>query len=237
MLKDPTLGFNLYQEIYYIYSCYKQIDSNGILQTGDLELYTVSQIVFACVYTVKVCLLDKEPLKEVDEDMVSEVDLNNTFTEEEREEMENELTKLEEEITTLKQVLASKEKRHLELKQKLGITPLSELRQNFSKSWYDMQTTTAYKKTSETLTTAGQRTSAAFSNLGTAITRKFGDMRNSPSFKSFEEKVENTVSNIKSKVGGTGGAGSFEEVLSSAAHASAQDTPTNNVTESSERTC
>lgn len=34
-----------------------------------------------------------------------------------------------------------------------------------------------YKKTSETLTTAGQRTSAAFSNLGTAITRKFGDMR------------------------------------------------------------
>ncbi|KAK7133821.1 hypothetical protein R3I94_015624 [Phoxinus phoxinus] len=195
-------------------------------------------------------LLDKEPLKEVDEDMVSEVDLNNTVTEEEREEMENELTKLEEEITTLKQVLASKEKRHLELKQILGITPLSELRQNFSKSWYDMQTSTAYKKTSETLTTAGQRTSTAFSNLGTTITRKFGDMsysirhsmsmptmRNSPSFKSFEEKVESTVSNIKSKVGGTGGAGSFEEVLSSTAHASAQDTPTNNVTESSERSC
>ncbi|XP_059368309.1 tumor protein D53-like isoform X3 [Carassius carassius] len=180
-------------------------------------------------------LLDKEPLKEVDEDMVSEVDLNNTVTEEEREEMENELIKLDEEITTLKQVLASKEKRHLELKQKLGITPLSELRQNFSKSWYDMQTTTAYKKTSETLTTAGQRTSVAFSNLGNAITRKFGDMRNSPSFKSFEEKVESTVSNIKSKVGGTGGAGSFEDVLSSAAQASAQDTPTNNVTENSER--
>ncbi|XP_016144824.1 tumor protein D53 isoform X4 [Sinocyclocheilus grahami] len=180
-------------------------------------------------------LLDKEPLKEVDEDMVSEVDLNNTVTEGEREEMENELTKLEEEITTLKQVLASKEKRHLELKQKLGITPLCELRQNFTKSWYDMQTSTAYKKTSETLSTAGQRTSVAFSNLGNAINRKFGDMRNSPSFKSFEEKVESTVSNIKSKVGGTGGAGSFEEVLSSAAQASSQDTPTNNVTGNSER--
>ncbi|XP_016324791.1 tumor protein D53-like isoform X4 [Sinocyclocheilus anshuiensis] len=180
-------------------------------------------------------LLDKEPLKEVDEDMVSEVDLNNTVTEEEREEMENELTKLEEEITTLKQVLASKEKHHLELKQKLGITPLCELRQNFTKSWYDMQTSTAYKKTSESLSTAGQRTSAAFSNLGNTISRKFGDMRNSPSFKSFEEKVESTVSNIKSKVGGTGGAGSFEEVLSSAAQASSQDTPTNNVTENSER--
>ncbi|XP_052390434.1 tumor protein D53 isoform X7 [Carassius gibelio] len=179
--------------------------------------------------------LDKEPLKEVDEDIVSEVDLNNTVTEEEREEMENELTKLEEEITTLKQVLASKEKRHLELKQKLGITPLCELRQNFSKSWYDMQTSTAYKKTSETLSTAGQRTSAAFSNLGNAISRKFGDIRNSPSFKSFEEKVESTVSNIKqSKVGGTGGAGSFEEVLSSAAQASSQDTPTNNMTKNNE---
>ncbi|XP_051951967.1 tumor protein D53 isoform X3 [Xyrauchen texanus] len=200
-------------------------------------------------------LLDKEPLKEVDEDMVSEVDLNNTITEEEREEMQIELAKLEEEIVTLKQVLASKEKRHLELKQNLGITPLSELRQNFSKSWYDMQTSTAYKKTSETLNTAGQRTSAAFSNLGTVISRRFGDMRshsvgysmhhsmsmpamrNSTSFKSFEEKVESTVSNIKSKVGSTGGAGSFEEVLSSAANASAQDTPTNLITESSERTC
>ncbi|KAI1897477.1 hypothetical protein AGOR_G00083680 [Albula goreensis] len=63
-------------------------------------------------------------------------------------------------------------------------------------------------------------------------------MRNSPSFKSFEEKVESTVSSIKSKVGGTPGGGSFEEVLSSAAHASAQETPSNtHLMESSERTC
>ncbi|XP_072542641.1 tumor protein D53 isoform X3 [Salminus brasiliensis] len=182
-------------------------------------------------------LLEQEPLQEVDEDVVSEVDLNNTITEEEKEEMHNELTKLEEEIATLRQVLASKEKRHSELKQRLGITPLSELRHNLSRGWYDMQTSTAYKKTSESLSTAGQKTSAAFSNLGTAITRKFGDMRNSPSFKSFEERVESTVSNIKSKVGGTGSGGSFEEVLSSAAQASAQDIPTNNLTENTERTC
>uniref|UniRef100_A0A3B1KIQ6 Tpd52 like 1 n=1 Tax=Astyanax mexicanus TaxID=7994 RepID=A0A3B1KIQ6_ASTMX len=182
-------------------------------------------------------LLEKEPLQEVDEEMVSEVDLNNTITEEEKEEMHNELTKLEEEITTLRQVLSSKEKRHSELKQRLGITPLSELRHNLSRGWNDMQTSTAYKKTSETLSTAGQKTTAAFSNLGSAISRKFGDMRNSPSFKSFEEKVESTVTNIKSKVGGTSSGGSFEEVLSSAAQASAQDIPTNNLTENSERTC
>ncbi|KAJ8396259.1 hypothetical protein AAFF_G00021260 [Aldrovandia affinis] len=201
-------------------------------------------------------LLESDPLQEVDEDMVSEVDLNNSVSEEEREEIQTELAKLEDEIFTLKQVLAAKEKQHAELKQKLGITAMSELKQNFSKSWYDMQTSTAYKKTSETLSTAGQKTTAAFSTLGTAISRRFGDMRsnsigynirhsmsmptmrNSPSFKSFEEKVETTVSTLKSKVGGTGGGGSFEEVLSSAAHASAQDTPSNaHLSDSGERTC
>ncbi|XP_078130097.1 tumor protein D53 isoform X5 [Sander vitreus] len=195
--------------------------------------------------------LDSEPLREADEDMASEVNLNNSImTEEEREEIQQELAKLEEEISTLKQVLSSKEKQHEELKQKLGATSLYELRNNLSRGWHDMQTSMAYKKTSETLSTAGQKTSAAFSTLGSAITRKFGDMsysirhsmsmptmRNSPSFKSFEEKVETTVSTIKTKVGGTGTAGSFEEVLSSAANASSQDTPTINLTDSAERPC
>ncbi|KAI3364394.1 hypothetical protein L3Q82_011194 [Scortum barcoo] len=182
--------------------------------------------------------LDSEPLREADEDLASEVNLNNSImTEEEREEIQQELAKLEEEISTLKQVLLSKEKQHADLKQKLGITPLSEFRNNFSKGWQDMQTSTAYKKTSETLSTAGQRTSAAFNTLGSAISRKFGDMRNSPSFRSFEEKVESTVSTIKTKVGASETGGSFEDVLSSAANASSQDTPVNNLTDSSERPC
>lgn len=50
---------------------------------------------------------------------------------------------LEEEIATLKQVLAAKEQHQAELKQKLGVTPLSGLRQNFSRSWHDMQASTA----------------------------------------------------------------------------------------------
>uniref|UniRef100_A0A3B5ANN1 Tpd52 like 1 n=1 Tax=Stegastes partitus TaxID=144197 RepID=A0A3B5ANN1_9TELE len=121
--------------------------------------------------------LDSEPLQEADEDLVSEVNLSTPMmTEEEREEIQQELAKLEEEINTLKQVLTSKERQHAELKQKLGLGPLSEFRTNFSRGWHDMQTSTAYKKTSETLSTAGQKTSAAFSNLGSAITRKFGDM-------------------------------------------------------------
>ncbi|CAG01787.1 unnamed protein product, partial [Tetraodon nigroviridis] len=189
--------------------------------------------------------LDSEHLKESDE----EVNLSSSIlTEEEREEILQELGKLEEEIGTLRQVLSSKEKQHADLKQKLGINPLSEFRNNFSRGWRDVQTSVArelslrpwvcscvsetdrsnvfvsYKKTSETLSTAGQKTSAAFSTLGSTISRKFEDMRvtlpsepaltvtsflatlsgdsyslkqsvsmpamrNSPSFRSFEEKV------------------------------------------------
>uniref|UniRef100_A0A8C6VI82 TPD52 like 1 n=1 Tax=Naja naja TaxID=35670 RepID=A0A8C6VI82_NAJNA len=141
---------------------------------------------------------------------------------------------LEDEIATLRQVLAAKEKHLVEIKQKLGINLMNELKQNFSKSWHDVQTTTAYKKTQETLTQAGQKATAAISNVGTVISKKFGDMSsswlffnllalNSPTFKSFEEKVETTVTSIKTKVGGTPHpGGSFEEVLSSAANASAR---------------
>lgn len=50
---------------------------------------------------------------------------------------------LEEEISTLKQVLSSKEKQHADLREKLGVTPLSELRNNFSRGWHDMQTSVA----------------------------------------------------------------------------------------------
>ncbi|NWV12767.1 TPD53 protein, partial [Ptilonorhynchus violaceus] len=189
-------------------------------------------------------LLETQSLHEADEDVVTDVDFTTMISEEEKEELKVELAKLEDEISTLRQVLAAKEKHLVEIKQKLGISLMNELKQNFSKSWHDMQTTSAYKKTHETLSHAGQKATAAISNVGTAISKKFGDMRyrhllllrysirhsismpamrNSPTFKSFEEKVETTVTSLKTKVGGTSHTGgSFEEVLSSTAHASAQ---------------
>ncbi|NXJ79601.1 TPD53 protein, partial [Trogon melanurus] len=189
-------------------------------------------------------LLETQSLHEADEDVVTDVDFTNMISEEEKEELKIELAKLEDEISTLRQVLAAKEKHLVEIKQKLGISLMNELKQNFSKSWHDVQTTSAYKKTHETLSHAGQKATAAISNVGTAISKKFGDMRyrgllllgysirhsismpamrNSPTFKSFEEKVETTVTSLKTKVGGTSHpGGSFEEVLSSTAHASAQ---------------
>ncbi|KAM5283021.1 tumor protein D53 isoform 3-T3 [Hipposideros larvatus] len=169
-------------------------------------------------------LLETEPLQGRDEDTLAHADFSSMLSEEEKEELKAELLQLEDEITTLRQVLSAKERHLVEIKQKLGMNLMNELKQNFSKSWHDMQTTTAYKKTHETLSHAGQKATAAFSNVGTAISKKFGDMRNSPTFKSFEERVETTVTSLKTKVGGTnhGGGGSFEEVLSSTAHASAQ---------------
>ncbi|NXO06275.1 TPD54 protein, partial [Oriolus oriolus] len=151
----------------------------------------------------------------------------------EEEELRAELAKVEEEIGTLRQVLAAKERHCGELKRKLGLTPLDGLKQNLSKSWHDVQVSNAYvktseklgewndkvtqsdfyKKTQETLSQAGQKTSAALSNVGSVISRKLGDMsgysirhsismpamRNSATFKSFEDKV----GTIKSRVVGS----------------------------------
>ncbi|XP_056117050.1 tpd52 like 2a isoform X8 [Rhinichthys klamathensis goyatoka] len=113
------------------------------------------------------------------------------LTEEEAEEIQVELTKVDDEIQTLRQVLVAKERHAAELKRRLGISPLSEIKQNINKGWHDVQCSNAYKRTQETLSQAGQMTSAAFSTMGSAIRNRFGEMRNSPSFKSFEDKVDN----------------------------------------------
>ncbi|XP_040282896.1 tumor protein D53 isoform X2 [Bufo bufo] len=168
-------------------------------------------------------LLETQPLQETDEELAADIDYTEIISEEEKEELKNELTKLEDEIVTLRQVLAAKEKHLAEIKHKLGANMMNELKQNFSRGWHDVQTHSAYKKTQETLSQAGMKASAAITNVGSAIGKKLGDMRNSPTFKSFEERVENTVTTLKAKVGSTNQTqGSFEEVLSSTAHASAQ---------------
>ncbi|XP_055964032.1 tumor protein D54 isoform X2 [Sorex fumeus] len=155
------------------------------------------------------------------------------LTEAEEEELRAELAKVEEEIVTLRQVLAAKERHCGELRRKLGLSALEGLKQNLSRSWHDVQVSSAYvrtseklgewnekvtqsdlyKKTQETLSQAGQKTSAALSTVGSAISRKLGDMsssysirhsismpamRTSATFKSFEDRV----GTIKSKVVG-----------------------------------
>ncbi|KAK9970707.1 hypothetical protein ABG768_026631 [Culter alburnus] len=138
------------------------------------------------------------------------------LTEEEAEEIQVELTKVDDEIQTLRQVLMAKERHAAELKRRLGISPLSEIKQNITKGWHDVQCSNAYmrtsqtlgdlnrrvtssnlyltasatledigrsdayKRTQETLSQAGQMTSAAFSTVGSAIRNRFGEMRALP---------------------------------------------------------
>ncbi|XP_053536291.1 tpd52 like 2a isoform X4 [Ictalurus punctatus] len=141
------------------------------------------------------------------------------LTEEEAVELELELTRVEDEIQTLRHVLTSKERHAGELRRRLGISPLAELKGNLTKGWQEVQTSNAYltasatledisrsdayKKTQETLSQAGMITSSAFSSLGSAIRSRLGDMssysmrhslsmptmRNSPTFKNMEDKM------------------------------------------------
>ncbi|KAK5614198.1 Tumor protein D52 [Crenichthys baileyi] len=140
---------------------------------------------------------------EMGEDAVTSVGaspLPPVMTEEERQELQEELAKVEDEIQTLSQVLAAKEKQLADIKRKLGITPLNELKQNITKTWQEVTTSTAYRRTSETLSQASLKATAAFSNMGSAISKKLEDVRNAPTFKSFEEKVET----LKTKITPTG---------------------------------
>uniref|UniRef100_UPI00398E6F4C tumor protein D53 isoform X3 n=1 Tax=Pristiophorus japonicus TaxID=55135 RepID=UPI00398E6F4C len=108
-------------------------------------------------------------------DVDADIDLS-TLPEEEKEELGAELAKLEDEIATLRQVLIAKEKHLAEIKQKMGITPLNEIKHNFSKSWHDMQTSVIYKKTQETLNNTGQKASAALTNVSSTLSKKLGEM-------------------------------------------------------------
>ncbi|XP_029701130.1 tumor protein D52 isoform X3 [Takifugu rubripes] len=125
------------------------------------------------------------------------------MTEEERQELQEELLKVEDEIQTLSQVLAAKEKQAADIKRKLGITPLNELKQNLTRTWQDVTASTAYRRTSETLSQASLKATTAFSNMGSVLSRKLEDVsirslhhsaslpviRKAPTFKSFEERV------------------------------------------------
>ncbi|KAI2652748.1 Tumor protein D52 [Labeo rohita] len=147
-------------------------------------------------------------IPEVGEDAVNAVPSSPSMalTEEEQTELQSELAKVEDEIQTLSQVLVAKEKQVAEIKRKLGITPLNEFKQNLSKGWHEVTTSTAYvpslasgicvppaashtaaeerlhlyKKTSETLSQVGQKATTAFSSVGSAITRKLEDTKMSP---------------------------------------------------------
>ncbi|KAK3583198.1 hypothetical protein CHS0354_025715 [Potamilus streckersoni] len=146
-----------------------------------------------------------------------------------------ELEKVEQEITTLRQVLGSKVRYASELKRKLGISPLQEMKQDFSEGLKFIKesdtyqrtnqklhelndriaSSKVYQKTSAAAKSAVEKTSNVASSIGASVSRKLGDIRNSDTFKSLEVKVESTYASVKAKVTGSKSETSFEEALQS----------------------
>ncbi|KAL3889985.1 hypothetical protein ACJMK2_002294 [Sinanodonta woodiana] len=126
-----------------------------------------------------------------------------------------ELEKVEQEITTLRQVLGSKVRYASELKRKLGISPLQEMKQDFSEGLKFIKESDTYQKTSAAAKSAVEKTSNVASSIGASVSRKLGDIRNSDTFKSLEVKVESTYASVKAKVTGSKSETSFEEALQS----------------------
>ncbi|XP_076437815.1 tumor protein D54-like [Babylonia areolata] len=134
-----------------------------------------------------------------------------------------ELEKVEGEITMLRQVLGTKVRRAGELKHFLGITPFQEFKHDLQTGinhikesptyqktnetlhdWNEKLThTSAYQKTSAVVKTASEKTTTALTTVGAAVSRKLGDIKNSPTFKSVEEKVVTSYTSVKSKVTGS----------------------------------
>ncbi|XP_023271451.1 tumor protein D54-like isoform X3 [Seriola lalandi dorsalis] len=115
------------------------------------------------------------------------------LTEEDLDSLRVELSKTEDEIQTLRQVLLAKEKYAADIRRQLGMSPLSNIKQNLSKGWQEVQTSapyltasatledishsTVYVRTRESLSQAGQVTSSALSTMGVVITRRLAEMR------------------------------------------------------------
>ncbi|XP_018542907.1 tumor protein D54 [Lates calcarifer] len=118
------------------------------------------------------------------------------LTEEDLDNLQIELSKTEDEIQTLRQVLLAKEKYAADIRRQLGLSPLSNIKQNLSKGWQEVQTSApyltatatledishsaVYVRTREGLSHAGQVTSSALSSIGVAVTRRLAEMRALP---------------------------------------------------------
>ncbi|XP_021938819.1 tumor protein D54 isoform X3 [Zootermopsis nevadensis] len=150
-------------------------------------------------------------------------------------EWQQELVKVEEEIQTLRQVLASKVRVSQELKRKLGISVWKEFQDDMSQGIRNVKESNVYQnvegkigqiskavidapiyqKTESVIKTTAEKTTTLLGGFGSTVTSKFGQLKNSESFRSFEEKVGSAYENVKTKVvtSRSNSTQSFDEVL------------------------
>ncbi|XP_060853163.1 uncharacterized protein LOC132930717 isoform X6 [Rhopalosiphum padi] len=154
--------------------------------------------------------------------------------EKQKEEWQQELNKVEEEIKTLREVLGSKVKASQELRRKLGYTVWQEISEDVSQSLRNVKESNVYQnvedkftqigkavvdapiyqKTESVVKTTAEKATTIFGGFGSGLTTKLGQIKNSESFRSFEEKVGSALENVKTKVASRSNSmQNFDEIL------------------------
>ncbi|XP_076282463.1 uncharacterized protein LOC143209976 isoform X1 [Lasioglossum baleicum] len=140
--------------------------------------------------------------------------------ERQRAEWSAELARVEGEIQTLRHVLANKIRVSQELKRELGISVWKEITDDMNQGLKNVKEsqvyqnvgqklgqftkavseTTLFQKTESVFKTTAEKTTSILGGFGSGLTMKLGQMRNSDSFRSLEERVGSAYENMKTKV-------------------------------------
>jgi len=111
------------------------------------------------------------------------------LTEEEREQLKQELIKTESEIATLRIVLQTREKEAFDLKRRLGLSPWLEFADDINQGLNKVKQSDAYTRTNEILQHAGDK-----------VTQTLGQLKGSSMFRTFESKIGAAYTNVKARV-------------------------------------
>ncbi|XP_053619672.1 uncharacterized protein LOC128680488 isoform X2 [Plodia interpunctella] len=137
-----------------------------------------------------------------------------------RAEWSRELARVEDEIATLRTVLQSKIRQSSELKRKLGITVWKEITEDVNQGLKNVKESQVYQKTESVIKTTAEKTTSILGGITAGVSSKLGQMRNSESFRSIEERVGSAYENVKGKVASrSNSTQSFDEALRDASRA------------------
>ncbi|XP_028178240.1 tumor protein D53 homolog isoform X2 [Ostrinia furnacalis] len=137
-----------------------------------------------------------------------------------RAEWSRELARVEDEIATLRTVLQSKIRQSSELKRKLGITVWKEITEDVNQGLKNVKESQVYQKTESVIKSTAEKTTSILGGITAGVSHKLGQMRNSDSFRSIEERVGSAYENVKGKVASrSNSTQSFDEALRDASRA------------------
>lgn len=137
-----------------------------------------------------------------------------------RAEWSQELARVEDEIATLRTVLQSKIRQSSELKRKLGITVWKEITEDVNQGLKNVKESQVYQKTESVIKSTAEKTTSILGGITAGVSHKLGQMRNSDSFRSIEERVGTAYENVKGKVASrSNSTQSFDEALRDASRA------------------